>query len=104
MTLAEQIELACVLEATARKPGNVHPAAAFADLRYEDFLRAAAVSAPILARAGELGIGGAVFDAVKATRAATGTNVNLGMCLLLAPLAVGAQAGDLWNGARRALA
>ena len=57
MMLAEQIELACVLEATARKPGNVHPGASFDDLCYDDFVKAAAASAPILSRAHELGIG-----------------------------------------------
>jgi len=103
-SLAEQIELACLLEATARKPGNVHPAAAFDNLCYDDFVTAAAVSAPLLARTHECGIGRAVFDAVSATCAATGTNVNLGMCLLLAPLAAGAARGLLWEDVRAALA
>lgn len=87
VTLEEQIELVCVMEATARKPGNVHPSARFDDLRYADFVRAArAVSQP-LARAEEVGVGQAILDAVRATREATGTNVNLGIVLLLAPLA-----------------
>jgi triphosphoribosyl-dephospho-CoA synthase len=87
MTLAEQIELACLMEATARKPGNVHPGARFDDLCYDDFVHAAAASAPILAQAGELGVGRAVLGAVRATRAVCTTNVNLGICLLIAPLA-----------------
>jgi triphosphoribosyl-dephospho-CoA synthase len=103
MSLAEVIERACVLEAAARKPGNVHPGAAFDDLCYDDFVRAAAASAPILARASELGIGRTVYDAVAATRAVAPSNVNLGICLLLAPLAAGAASGSLWDGARRAL-
>lgn len=86
-SLAEQIELACLIEATARKPGNVHPGASFDDLTYDDFAAAARISAPILARAEELGVGRAVSDSVKATVAETGTNVNLGICLLIAPLA-----------------
>lgn len=87
MDLAEQIELACLIEATARKPGNVHPGASFDDLTYDDFVTAARISAPILAKSGELGVGQAVLEAVKATVAETGTNVNLGICLLIAPLA-----------------
>ena len=140
MTLAEQIEIACLMEATARKPGNVHPAAEFVDLTYADFVRAAqAISQPIAAlgnRANEtligddhesangsasqglnesvgclianqdtphpgpltiepglgaksatVGLGEAIYRAVQATREATGTNVNLGIILLLAPLA-----------------
>jgi len=87
MNLAEQIELACLIEATARKPGNVHPGASFDDLTYDDFVTAARISAPILARSGELGVGRVVLEAVKATVTETGTNVNLGICLLIAPLA-----------------
>jgi triphosphoribosyl-dephospho-CoA synthase len=85
--LTEQIELACLMEATARKPGNVHPGASFDDLTYDDFATAARISAPILARASDLGVGWTVLEAVKTTVAETGTNVNLGMCLLIAPLA-----------------
>ena len=75
------------MEATARKPGNVHPGASFADLRFEDFVKAAAAIAGPLAATQQLGLGAAILDAVVATRSATGTNVNLGIILLLAPLA-----------------
>ncbi|MEX0716481.1 MAG: triphosphoribosyl-dephospho-CoA synthase [Planctomycetaceae bacterium] len=85
--LADLIRRACVLEATARKPGNVHPAAAFDDLRYDDFVRAAQVAAPELARANELGVGRAVFHAITRTRDEAGNNVNLGIALSIAPLA-----------------
>ncbi|MEX0701598.1 MAG: triphosphoribosyl-dephospho-CoA synthase [Planctomycetales bacterium] len=81
------IRRASVLEATARKPGNVHPAAAFEDLCYGDFVRAAAAAAPALARAGEVGVGRAVLEAVARTRVEARTNVNLGIALLVAPLA-----------------
>ena len=87
MTLAEQIERACLMEATARKPGNVHPAASFDDLCYDDFVRAAQAIAEPLANVRTVGLGRAIYDAVAATRDATGTNVNLGIVLLLAPLA-----------------
>lgn len=78
---------ACRLEVLARKPGNVHPGASFRDLTCDDFLRSADVVAPILAETGARGIGAAVLDAVRATRAEIPTNSNLGMILLLAPLA-----------------
>ncbi|MCH7685907.1 MAG: triphosphoribosyl-dephospho-CoA synthase, partial [Planctomycetes bacterium] len=41
--LQSSIQTACFLEATARKPGNVHPGASFEDLTYDDFLRSANV-------------------------------------------------------------
>jgi triphosphoribosyl-dephospho-CoA synthase len=85
--LGESIRRACVLEAAAAKPGNVHPGAAFADLTYADFVRSAEAVAPVLVRAAELGVGRAVFEAVEATRAVVRSNTNLGIVLLLAPLA-----------------
>ena len=85
--LADLLREACRLEVLAHKPGNVHPQAAFADLTCDDFLRSADAMAPIIAETAARGIGAAVLDAVRATRAATQTNSNLGMILLLAPLA-----------------
>ncbi|MFM8985865.1 MAG: triphosphoribosyl-dephospho-CoA synthase, partial [Planctomycetia bacterium] len=37
--------VAGMIEATAAKPGNVHPGASFPDLRYDDLLAAAAAIA-----------------------------------------------------------
>lgn len=87
MTVVEQIELACLMEATARKPGNVHCAASFDDLCYGDFVLAAHAIAEPLAAVRRVGLGRAIFDAIKATRESTGRNVNLGIALLLAPMA-----------------
>jgi triphosphoribosyl-dephospho-CoA synthase len=85
--LERWIEQACRLEATARKPGNVHPEAAFADLSYGDFLASAAAAARGLGRARELGVGASVEAAIEATRRVVVTNTNLGISLLIAPLA-----------------
>jgi triphosphoribosyl-dephospho-CoA synthase len=76
-----------VWEATAPKPGNVHPEASFADLTYADFIASAVVSGPILERAADEGVGPTVLAAVRATRDTVGTNTNLGTLLLIAPLA-----------------
>jgi triphosphoribosyl-dephospho-CoA synthase len=89
-SLEELTRLACQAEVLARKPGNVHPGAAFDDLSAADFLTAAEAVAPILANAPNLGIGRAVHDAVAATRQRIATNANLGICLLLAPLSAAA--------------
>ncbi len=75
------------MEATARKPGNVHPEARFDDLCYQDFVQSAKWASPPLARAGVEGVGWAVREAVRATRERVGTNTNLGIALLIAPLA-----------------
>lgn len=80
-------QIACVLEATARKPGNVHRGQDFADLSYVDFLLAAAAIAPVLDRAFGHRVGETILEAVQATRQVTSSNVNLGMILLFSPMA-----------------
>lgn len=85
--LEDWLREACVLEATARKPGNVHPGAAFADVAYDDFVRSAGIIAPVLAATRELGLGAAILEATTRTAVQTPGNTNLGMILLLAPLA-----------------
>jgi triphosphoribosyl-dephospho-CoA synthase len=85
--LALLVQTACIWEATARKAGNVHRHADFADLTYPDFLLSAAAAAEPLAAAATLGVGPAVLEAIRRTRMVTATNTNLGIALLLAPLA-----------------
>jgi triphosphoribosyl-dephospho-CoA synthase len=80
-------QLACILEVTARKPGNVHRYADFADTTYLDFLLSAAAIAPVMDRAPGRPVGETVLEAVKATRRVVNANTNLGIILLLAPLA-----------------
>lgn len=79
--------LACLWEATAAKPGNVYRGADFDDVTYADFLTSAAVVGPILDNVAAHGVGASLLRAVQATRAAVATNTNLGMLLLLTPLA-----------------
>jgi triphosphoribosyl-dephospho-CoA synthase len=80
-------QLACLLEASAPKPGNVSPERHFHDTRYEDFLASAVAIGPALAGAGELPLGTTIRRAVEATLRWTRSNTNLGIVLLLAPLA-----------------
>jgi triphosphoribosyl-dephospho-CoA synthase len=86
-SLGQCAQLACVWEATARKAGNVHPGRDFADLRFADFLASAAAIAPVFENAGRQAVGQTVLGAIQATRAVVATNTNLGIVLLLAPLA-----------------
>jgi len=85
--VAGAAQLACVLEASAEKPGNITPRHDFADTSYEDMLRSAIAIGPELGRAAERGAGETVLAAVRATRRVAGSNTNLGIALLLAPLA-----------------
>src|SRR6266498_1979363 len=84
--VAGAAQLACVLEASAEKPGNITPTHDFHDTSYEDMLRSAIAVGPELARAGRRGVGETVLAVVQASRGAVPTNTNLGIALLLAPL------------------
>ncbi|MGE0607608.1 MAG: triphosphoribosyl-dephospho-CoA synthase [Pirellulales bacterium] len=85
--------LACVLEVTAPKPGNVHRGADFFDASYIDFIAGAVAIGPHVQAAAEgTKVGAAVLAAVEATRRVTSTNTNLGTVLLLVPLAKAASA------------
>jgi triphosphoribosyl-dephospho-CoA synthase len=92
--VAGAAQLACVLEASAEKPGNITPRHDFADTSYEDMLRSAIALGPELGRAAERGVGDTVLAAVRATRRVAGANTNLGIALLLAPLARAALSGE----------
>ena len=85
--VAAAAQLACLLEASAPKPGNVSPFASFRDATYEDFLASAAAIGPPLALAGEHPLGATIRAAVEATARWVPSNTNLGLVLLLAPLA-----------------
>lgn len=80
-------QLACLLEVSAPKPGNVSPGRHFHDTRYEDFLASAAAIGPALLDAADHPVGAIVRRAVEDTRRWTKSNTNLGIVLLLAPLA-----------------
>lgn len=85
--IAAAAQLACLLEASAPKPGNVSPGVSFHDTRYEDFLASAAAIAPAFLDVAQQSLGDTIRRAIDDTRAWTGTNTNLGIVLLLAPLA-----------------
>jgi triphosphoribosyl-dephospho-CoA synthase len=80
-------ELACLLEVSAPKPGNVCPGRHFADVCYEDFLVSAIAIRNPMAGAASRPLGATIRLAVEATTNWTATNTNLGIVLLLAPLA-----------------
>lgn len=85
--VAVAAQMACLLEASAPKPGNVSPGRHFSDTRYEDFLVSAVAIGPVMSSAGVNPIGKTVRLAIEATAVWTRTNTNLGIVLLLAPLA-----------------
>ena len=88
-------QIACILEVSAPKPGNVHRTSEVEGGKYLDFLLSACAIAPTMERAHERGLGATVLEAVERTQAIVKTNTNLGIVLLLAPLAAVYHAVDL---------
>lgn len=86
-TVAAAAQLACLLEVSAPKPGNVSPGRHFADTRYEHFLASAAAIGDPLAGAGTRPLGRTIRLAIEATARWTNSNTNLGIVLLFGPLA-----------------
>ncbi len=96
-------QLACIWEATARKPGNVHRFQDFTDTHYLDFLLSAAAIAPVMESAPARRVGLTILEAIRATRRVVAGNTNLGIVLLLAPLATVPRAEVLSAGVARIL-
>jgi triphosphoribosyl-dephospho-CoA synthase len=85
--IASAAQLACLLEVSAPKPGNVSPGRDFHDTRYEDFLASAVAIRSAFAEAGRVPLGRTIRAAAEETARWTRSNTNLGIVLLLAPLA-----------------
>lgn len=91
--LATAFIAACHDELQAPKPGNVHIHAGGHRMTVKDFEDSAAAAAGPLCAPGAR-VGARIRGAVAATRRAVGTNTNLGIVLLCAPLAAAADRGD----------
>ena len=96
-------QAACILDIDSFKPGNVNLWYGFKDMTAVDFLLSAAAIAPVIDRAPLRRIGDTILDCIRETRKVTATNTNLGIVLLLAPLASVQPHLDLRGGVMRAL-
>jgi len=85
--VAAAAQLACLLEIDALKPGNVRRGSDLPGLTYGDLALAATAIGPVFHRFAGARVGRLIFEAVRATRRLVTTNANLGIVLLLAPLA-----------------
>lgn len=95
MSIGQCATLACLLEATAPKVGNVHRGADFENLTFTDFVASAVAIGPAMEACSpvrsnplqRVRVGATILEAIRATRQIVNTNTNLGMVLLIAPLA-----------------
>ncbi|MFM9066401.1 MAG: triphosphoribosyl-dephospho-CoA synthase [Planctomycetota bacterium] len=104
LSLGTCATLACLLEATAPKVGNVHRSADFEDLSFTDFAVSAAIVGPVFDQVSELGVGATILAAVQATQRVVRTNTNLGLVLLIAPLAAVPRTSPIASGIGNVLA
>jgi triphosphoribosyl-dephospho-CoA synthase len=85
--IAQLVQSVCIQEACAPKPGNVNRRHDFPDTRLEDYLLSAIAVGPAFQDAAQMSVGQIILKAACDTRRAVQSNTNLGMILLLAPLA-----------------
>ncbi len=96
--MAAAAQIACLLDVTAAKPGNVSRGRDLPGLTYRDLVLSATAIGPAFRDAGRRRVGELVLEAIRRTRRVVRTNTNLGIVLLLAPLARaagGRRAGEL---------
>ncbi len=101
-TVAATVREVCRLEVQALKPGNVSVHAPGHRMVADEFFRSAEAVADFIALRG-LSVGERILRSVEATSAAVGCNTNLGIVLLLAPMAHAVLANDARRGLRDAL-
>jgi len=101
--IAWAAQLACLFEVSVEKPGNVSPRGGFIDARFEDFAASAVAIGPALREAGLATVGETIARAAADTRRLVASNTNLGMILLLAPLARAAASLPVGGGLRAAV-
>ena len=80
-------QIACLLEVSTWKPGNVTRFQDFSESCFEDFLVSAVAIGPAFLEASHEPVGVTILRAVRDSHRLVGTNTNLGIVLLLAPLA-----------------
>jgi triphosphoribosyl-dephospho-CoA synthase len=85
--IARLAQMACILEVCASKPGNVTRQHDFPETSMLDFLLSAVAIGPAFENSAQLSVGAIVSQAIQDTRQSVKTNTNLGIVLLLAPLA-----------------
>jgi triphosphoribosyl-dephospho-CoA synthase len=85
--IARAAQTACVLEVSAEKPGNVTRYEDFWDTGLSHFVVSAVAVGPAFLDASRAPVGETILRAVRDTQRLVNTNTNLGIVLLLAPLA-----------------
>ena len=65
LVISHAAQLACLIEVSIPKPGNVHSEAHFPDTRYEDFLASALAIGEAIGAVHRQGVGRTIWRAVR---------------------------------------
>ena len=103
LSIGRIASLACLLEVCASKPGNVHRGADFEDMTLNDFVVSAELLGQAIDSRKQDHLGELILNAIRTTKSLVPVNTNLGIALLLCPLAIVANDGDLSSTAIRRL-
>ncbi|MFP4174948.1 MAG: triphosphoribosyl-dephospho-CoA synthase [Halobacteriales archaeon] len=95
MTPAEDAQTALLLEAGTQKPGNVGPTRDFDDTTFHQFLAGGVGARRGFDLAEEASVGEVFLRSVRGASAHDGGNTQFGALLLLSPLVVAAERGDI---------
>lgn len=90
-SIGQWVTLACQLECSIPKIGNVHRGADFDDTSFYDFLVSGQILGSVMDGERDAGLGGLVLRSVERTLRTVGKNTNLGIVLCLVPLALAAR-------------
>ena len=104
--IAWAVQTACILEVLAEKPGNVTRTRDCSGLRIEQFMVSAVAIGPAFASASTSSVGEIIQRGAEYTKTLAGVNTNVGILLMLAPLAKAAAIGspqDLRTSLRKVL-
>jgi triphosphoribosyl-dephospho-CoA synthase len=101
--IARLAQMACIFEVCAAKPGNVTRQHDFPETSMLDFLLSAVAIGPAFEKSAHLSIGAIVLQAIQDTQRSVQSNTNLGIVLLLAPLAKACHGAADLGGVRRNL-
>ena len=87
LSIGRLVELACLLEVTASKPGNVHRGADFEDVSFIDFAGSAVAMGQAIDETIDHSYGETVLAVARQTLKISNSNTNLGINLLVSLLA-----------------
>lgn len=100
--ITQAVHSSCLIEIKAFKPGNVSLESDGHGMKAGDFIRSAELISPVMGMP-DLSVGERILKSVQLTMSQVGCNTNLGIILLIAPMAQAAFAAEDGMGLQQTL-